>query len=105
MRDKNPKSYKNYTYICRYESFPFFYDADRNRYYYGLTSRLNRNLSYVSYTVKPGDNYDSIALYHYGCSLYYWVICDFNDILDCLVPPVVGTVLKIPAINNLSFQQ
>lgn len=99
------KNYKNYDYISRYESFPYYYDSKNNRYYYGITSFLNTDTAYVLYEVKPGDSYDSIALDNYGCSLFYWVICDYNAIFDSLTAPVPGTKLKIPALNNIRYEQ
>ena len=80
----NPvKNYKTYNYLSRYESFPYFYDEDSNKYYYGLTSFLDTsNTSYTIYEVKPGDSYDSIALDNYGSALFYWIITDYNRIFD-----------------------
>ena len=99
------KNFKNYDYISRYESFPYYYDKVNNRYYYGITAALNTDTSYAIYEVKPGDSYDSIALDNYGCALFYWVICDYNSIFDSLTPPVPGTVLRLPALNNIRFEQ
>ena len=96
------KNYKQYDYISRYESFPYFYDKDNNRYYYGITSNLDPSTSYVLHKVKPGDTYDSIAYQYYGNALFYWVICDFNNILDCLTQPTTGTQLKLPPLNSMS---
>lgn len=97
------KLYKQYGYVSRYESFPYYYSEQDNRYYYGLTSNLNTNIGYVLYTVKDGDSWDSISLDYYGSPIYYWIICDFNGILDALEQPIVGTAIKIPAINSISF--
>lgn len=99
------KHYKNYDYISRYESFPYFYNKEDNRYVYGMSSNIKKSCAYTDYTVKPGDSYDSIALNLYGCSLFYWVICNFNDVFDCFDKPAVGTVLRIPALNSLSFEE
>lgn len=97
------KNYKQYDYISRYESFPYYYDEQNNRYYYGITNFLNTDTNYVIYEAKTGDTYDSIALEKYGSALLYWVICDYNRIFDCLEPLKVGTKLKIPALNNIKF--
>lgn len=99
------KNYKQYDYISRYEGFPYYYDPVNNRYYYGITSSLNTDTSYSIYEVKAGDNYDSIALDYYGCALFYWVICDYNEIFDSLEPPAIGTQLKLPALNNIRYVQ
>lgn len=100
----NPtKYYKSYDYISRYESFPYYYDSTNNRYYYGLTSYLRNDTSYVLYEVKPGDSYDSIALDNYGCALFYWVILDFNRIMDAMTPPSPGTQLRLPSLNSIIY--
>lgn len=102
----NPvKNYKMYDYISRYEPFPYQYDKENNKYYYGLTSWLRDSTSYVVYEVKAGDSYDSIALDHYGCALFYWIICDYNRIFDTITPPEVGTLLKIPPLNAVAFKE
>ena len=99
------KSYKKYDYISRYEAFPYYYNTEDERYFYGLTSWLNNNVGYALYTVQPGDTYDSIAFDYYGSPTSYWVICDFNRILDSFSIPEVGTKLKLPALNGLSFEE
>lgn len=101
----NPtKLYKTYDYVSRYESFPYFYDERNNKYYYGLTSFLSTAGSYVLYEVKPGDSYDSIALDHYGCALFYWIICDYNKVFDAITPPTPGTQLRLPPLNSIVFE-
>ena len=102
----NPvRNYKNYSYLSRYESFPYQYDSKNNKYYYCLTSFLAQNTDYVLYTVKPGDSYDSIALDHYGSALFYWIVTDFNRIFDALTPPVPGTTLMLPPLNSITFEE
>ena len=99
------KTYKKYDYISRYESFPYYYNTVDGRYFYGLTSWLNNDVGYALYTVQPGDSYDSIALDYYGSPTFFWVICDFNRILDSFTTPRVGAQLKLPALNGLSFEE
>ena len=57
----------------------------------------------ITSCVWDGDSWDSIALDYYGSPIYYWVVCDFNGILDSLELPKVGTAIKVPAINSISF--
>ena len=103
MQNKT-KNFKQYPYISRYESFPYYYDDYNNRYYYGLSANIAKDTPYASYVVKVGDTYDSIAYDVYGNSLFYWAICAFNNIFDCLEAPEVGTVLKLPTINSIVFE-
>lgn len=103
---KSPtRYYKQYDYISRYERFPYYYDSLNNRYYYGLSANLNRNSPYASYTVKIGDTYDSIAYDKYGSALFYWIICNFNGVLDSFEIPEPGTVLKLPSLSAINFME
>ena len=100
----NPeKLFKQDDYISRYQAFPYYYDQKNNKYYRGLTSFLRDDVSYVIYEVKSGDSYDSIALDFYGCALFFWVITDFNRIMDSLSAPVPGQKLKLPSLNSIVF--
>lgn len=100
----NPTGYtKDYDYISRYQPFYYYFDNDNNRYYYGLTAYLNNDTSYVLYEVQPGDSYDSIALNHYGCALFWWVITDYNRILDAITPPTPGMQLRLPSLNSIVY--
>lgn len=99
------KSYKQYDYICRYETFPYFYDAKNNRYYYGLTANLRTDVGYVLHKVKAGDSYDSLSLDYYGSPIFYWVIIDFNRIRDAFSSPEVGSEIKIPSLNTIQYQR
>lgn len=98
------KNYKDYSYISRYQSFPYYYDPVNNRYYYGMTAQLSSDTAYALYKVKAGDSYDSIASDYYGCALYYWIICSFNGVFDALEPPAKGAILKIPTLNEIRFE-
>ena len=76
------KSYKNYDNISRYSAFPYYYHSKDNKYIYGLTSHISKDISYVSHKVRDGDTLDSLSLTYYGRPDYYWMIADFNDIQD-----------------------
>ena len=56
--------------------------------------------------VKEKDTYDTIALEFYNNPTYYWVICDYNRIIDPFTPPKAGTVLYLPSLNaGLEFEK
>ena len=105
MNVTTEKSYRSYDYISRYQSFPYYYNSQDNRYVYGVTGQLKTGNNYSLYTVKHGDTYDSIALIHYNNPTLYWVVCDYNRIQDPFKKPVVGSQLKIPILSNLNFKQ
>ena len=65
------KQYKSYNYISRYSSFPIYYNTLDNRYVYGTTSHLKKDISYTLYKVKARDTIDSIALSFYNNPTYY----------------------------------
>lgn len=99
------KTYKKYDYVSRYETFPYYYNTQDEKYFYGITSWLNSDVAYVLHTVKTGESFDSIAFDYYGAPVYYWVILDFNRIKDPFMKLEKGMQLKIPAMNGLTFKE
>lgn len=90
------KEYKKYVKLSRYQSFPYYYNTIDDKYVYGKTAWLDDTTPYTTYSVGAGDTLDSISLYFYGSPTYYWVIADFNRILDPLIELYPGDKLKIP---------
>ena len=105
MNTLKDKQFANYNYICRYQSFPYYYNVEDGKYIYGTTSQLNQNLSYVAHKVKPYDTFDSISLYYYNSPLYFWVIMDFNQIQDPFYSLSPGEILKIPTLTDIHYQE
>ncbi len=101
LKDKQTKSYD---YISRYTSFPFYYNTRDRKYVYGLLTHLNKNVPYVAHKVAEKDTLDYLAYKYYGRPDLYWVIADFNGILDafCRIQDKY-TVLKIPSISSIHF--
>lgn len=52
-------------------------------------------------TVRIGDNPHLIAYRNFGDERLWWVVADFNDILDPMVDLVPGAVLRIPSLTRL----
>ena len=98
------KQYKNYNYISRYTSFPYYYHTIDRKYIYGTTSNLNKDTVFTVYTVKPADTLDLIALEYYNNPTLFWVIADFNDIHNPYDELEVGSKLNIPTLSNISFK-
>lgn len=105
MDEIKDKSYKDYNYICRYATFPYYYNVQDNRYMQGMTSQLNTATTYTLYEIKENDTLDSIALDMYSNSTYFWVIADFNRIRDPFKKLVVGEYLKIPTLGDIKFME
>ena len=98
------KTYKTYTRISRYSSFPYYYDTVNNRYVYGTLSHLDPTTPFTSYIVKKNDTFDSISLAFYNTPLFFWVICDFNQITDPFQTLAEGSKLNIPILSSIEFQ-
>jgi len=52
--------------------------------------------SYLHYTVKVGDRFDSLAAQFLGDSTLWWMVADANPEAFYPVAPVPGSVLRIP---------
>lgn len=99
------KTYKDYDYISRYAVFPYYYNVDDKKYMQGITGQLDSNSVYMLHEVKAGETLDSIALDNYSNSTYFWVIADFNHIIDPYKPLKVGTKIKIPTLADIKFKE
>ena len=98
------KSYGNYDYICRYSTVPYYYHTIDNKYIYGLSTNMFKDISYIVHQVKFGDSLDSLALKYYNNPTLYWILAYFNDIQDCFMElyPNYKT-LKIPNYSSIKF--
>ena len=91
---------KTSNYYSRYNGFDYYYNKLDKKNQMATSRWLSQNNSYQTYLVKDGDTYDSIALWFYNNPTYYWIICDFNRILNPLQNPVAGDVLYIPTLGT-----
>ena len=98
------KSYRDYDYISRYSTFPYYYNEQDKKYMQGLTGQLDDNSTFILHEVKPNETLDSIALDNYSNSTYFWVIADFNRIRDPFKKLQVGSTLKIPTLADIRFR-
>lgn len=98
------KRYKDYDRVSRYSVFPIYFNRVDKKYIYGLTSNLRKsNTTYVMHKVEQGDTLDTISLYYYNSPLYFWIVADYNDILDPYEDLKEGTMLRIPTFNNIEY--
>lgn len=75
------------------------------KYNMSTSSWLKDTNDYEAYVVKEGDTYDYIALKKYNNPTQYWIICDFNKIIDPFKEPTPGDVLYLPSKGkNLEFE-
>lgn len=100
------KSKKAYTYTSRYAPFPYYYHTEDDKYMYGITSYLNENAPYVLHAVKEVDTLFSLAEKYYGRPDLYWIIADFNRIVDATIEiSKKYKTLKVPSISDITFKQ
>ena len=97
------KAYKEYNRLSRYASVPYYYHSRDDKYLHGTSYYLKDTTVYTSYIVQRNDTLDSLALKFYNNPTYYWIIASFNRIADPYKELVEGSVLKIPSMSNLEF--
>lgn len=61
--------------------------------------RLDKSMASVTIETNRQTTLDLISLQQYGTPLLFWLIADFNDILDPMIDIPKGTNLKIPVID------
>lgn len=99
------KSYRQFDYISRYQSFPYYYNRIDNKYIYGTTGQLDDTIGYSVHICKANDTWDSIALLYYNSPTLFWVLCDFNKVQDPFQPLKIGDRVKIPTISSISYTE
>ena len=96
------KKYKSYDRLSRYSSFPIWYNKLDDKWVTGIPTQIESD-NYVLYQVQKNDTYDLIALNAYNNPTYFWIICNYNNILNPFDKPKPGSYLKIPTMSNLQF--
>ena len=100
------KQKRDYPYLSRYASFNIYYNSQDNKYIYGLTGQLSKDIEYVAHKVTQFDTLDSLAEKYYGRPDYYWIIADFNNIQDPLIKLFNNyKVINIPSLSNIYFKE
>lgn len=98
------RSIKDYEYTSRYGPFPYFYNTLDDKYVYGITSWLSLNNEYSIHTVEDTDTLDSLAFKYYGRPDLFWVIADFNRIVDPWVNLFENyNFLYIPSLAGVKY--
>lgn len=98
------KNYKSYDRLSRYSVTPYYYNTKTNKEVNGTAKRLSDATSFISHVVKKNDTYDSLALQYYNNPTYFWIICQFNRIIDPFIDPKIDTILYIPIISDVEFE-
>lgn len=95
--------YKQFNSVNRYAQYPCYYNSLDKRYMGGITGWLNDNTPFTYHTIQPGDTLDSLALYYYSNATKYWIIADYNRIIDPYAKLEVGSKIKIPSYADIEF--
>lgn len=99
------KSYKQYSYISRYNVVPYYYNTQDKKYIYGITSYLDDTTPYTLHTVVRGETIDNLALKFYGNPTLFWILCSFNRITNPYKTLNEGEQIKIPSISTIKFDR
>lgn len=106
MRDKLiNETYKEYSKLSRYQTTPCFFNTSSRFNQCGASNWLKNDTTYSIHFAKQNDTLDSISLYYYNNPTYYWIIADFNRIVDPFTKLQEGQQLKIPVFSNVDFEQ
>lgn len=104
MEALSNKFRKVYDTLSRYSQSDSYYNKLFDKYITETGSHLRTDTSYTLYQVEPGDSFDSIALKFYDNPTYYWVLLEFNRLIDSFADPIPGLFLKIPEISKIEFE-
>jgi hypothetical protein len=96
---------KRYEYLSRYASVPVMRDLKDGTQYHGTVSWIRDDIPYNIHKVKMGDTLYKLALLYYGNPTLYWVIADFNKIINVDIPLKVDSELKIISLNDIEFRK
>ena len=99
------ETYPQHSNLSRYTLVPIFYNTLDKIYQPGFPVQLSKDILHIKHKVVAGDTLDSLSLWYYGNPTYYWIIADFNDILDPFVPLSVGEYIKIPTFSEITFNE
>jgi len=98
------KSYIQYNKLSRYNNLPTYFHTEDLKYFYGTGTQLSQNTIFSYYITERNDNWDTLALKFYADPAKYWILCDFNRILDPYKKIPIGTKIMIPALSNIEFE-
>ena len=98
------KNYGKFDYVCRLDAVPYYYHTLDDKYVYGLTSNLKKDIPYTLHEVKPTDTLDKLALAYYNNPTLYWIIALYNNIQDVFIDLYeYYKVIRIPNYTTLEF--
>ena len=98
------KSYLSYDYTNINAGNPTYYNTEDEKYLISLGNNMLDDSSYTIHKVNHNDALNYLALKYYGSPIYWWVIADFNHIVDPFITlDEHFTELKIPNITSIKY--
>ena len=105
MQVLKDKQTRNEDALSRYNQLPFYYNVIDDKYMYGLAKHLSEGTQYTTHNVQQYDTPESLAQYYYGRPDYYWIILDFNRILNPFINLYKSmSTIKIPSLSYIYFE-
>lgn len=96
---------KIYSSLSRYANLYYSYNTLDNKYMYHLGEQLSKDTPHTLVDIKPEDTLDSLSNKYYGRPDYFWVIADFNNILDCFINLYENyKEIKIPVLSAIEYE-
>lgn len=104
MDSLRDKATKDYNYTSRYGPFPYFYNVDDDKYVYGVTSWLDLNSGAERVDIKETDTLESLAFEKYGRPDLFWIIADFNRIIDPYINLYDNfNFIYVPSLSDIRY--
>ena len=95
---------KRETQITRYSQEDIVTDGDEQFYEIKEPLDITAQDTDEIYYVKTGDTLRGLAFQMYMDARLWWVIAEFNDIIDPFEDIVVGTPLRCPSLSRVRSQ-
>lgn len=99
------KAYRSYNYFSRYTAVPYYYNNEDKKYVYGTSTQVKQTSPFILHKIKKNDTLDTLSLQYYNNPTFFWAIADFNNIRDPYLKLNEGDNIKIPTLNDVSFEE
>ena len=99
------KTIQAYDYSSRYNTVPYFYHTEDDKYVRGLAKKVSGEFEYSIHMIEQTDTLDKLSFKYYGRPDLYWIIADVNNIKD----PFINlydkfNFLYIPAYKDIRME-
>jgi len=99
------KTIAAYDYTSRYNTVPYYYNTDDQKYVRGIAKRIVGEFEYSIHEIKQTDTLDKLSFYYYGRPDLYWILADANGIKDPFINLWENyNFLYIPAYKDIRLE-